>query len=51
LPGFGEDQFAMIDSGLELGSLDIATEVDQPAAIEKAVSCQCDDGKTVTIRG
>jgi hypothetical protein len=51
LPGFGEDQFAMIDSGLELGSLDITTEVDQPAAIEKDVSCQCDDGKTVTIRG
>lgn len=51
LPGFGEDQFAMIDTGLELGSLDIATEVDQPAEIKRGVSCQCDDGKTVTIQG
>lgn len=53
LPGFSEDQIQMFDSGLNLASLDLSTEVDQPIVTEKKeeVSCQCENGKTVTIEG
>ena len=52
LPGFSEDQIQMFDSGLDLASLDLSTEVDQPVVMEKKeVSCQCENGKTVTIEG
>jgi len=52
LPGFSEDQIQMFDSGLDLASLDLMSEVDQPIVMEKnEVSCQCENGKTVTIEG
>jgi len=51
LPGFSEDQLQMFDSGLDLASLDLTTEVDQPLVMKKEVSCQCENGKTVTIEG
>ena len=51
LPGFSEDQLQMFDSGLQLASLDLTTEVDQPLVMKKEVSCQCENGKTVTIEG
>lgn len=51
LPGFSEDQLQMFDSGLDLASLDLMTEVDQPLVMKKEVSCQCENGKTVTIEG
>jgi len=62
LPGFAEDQYSFIDTGLKLGSLDVTEssermEVDAPAEIrsavpedgEQGVSCSCTDGRTVTI--
>ena len=51
LPGFSEDQLQMFDSGLDLASLDLTTEVDQPLVMKTEVSCQCENGKTVTIKG
>lgn len=54
LPGMEEEQFAFIDSGLELGSMDLTTETDLPAVGEyettgEAVTCSCSDGKKVVI--
>lgn len=54
LPGFAEEQISFMDSGLELGSMDLMSEVDMPAPLEmpskKAkTSCQCDDGSKLTI--
>ena len=56
LPGMSEEQFATIDSGLELGSMDLTdtTELPIPGSFEtignaETVSCACSNGKTVTI--
>ena len=44
VPGFSEEQFGLLDSGLNLGSMDIAEEIDAPGT-----TCGCDNGQTVTI--
>lgn len=44
VPGFSEEQFGFLDSGLELGAMDIAEEIDAPVT-----QCGCDNGQTVTI--
>ena len=51
LPGFEEEQYAPVDSGLVLDSMDIETEVDAPISKDdaKSVSCGCSDGSTVSI--
>lgn len=50
LPGFEEDQYAPVESGLMLDSMDIGTEVDVPISKDaKSVSCGCSDGSTVSI--
>jgi hypothetical protein len=54
LPGFSEMQYDAVDSGLELAPLDVmGDEIDKPVTlkvrVQKQVTCQCDDGKTVTI--
>lgn len=50
LPGFEEDQYAPVDTGLMLDSMDIGTEVDVPISKDaKSVSCGCSDGSTVSI--
>lgn len=50
LPGFEEDQYAPVDTGLVLDSMDIETEVDAPISKDaKSVSCGCSDGSTVSI--
>lgn len=50
LPGFEEDQYAPVDTGLMLDSMDIGTEVDVPISKgAKSVSCGCSDGSTVSI--
>lgn len=50
LPGFLEEQFDVFDSGLKLGSLDIMEDVDKPIPmINRAVTCGCNDGTTITV--
>ena len=55
LPGISEEQFAMIDTGLSLGSLDTTdtTVLPKPAEYKsgngKSVTCSCEDGKKVVI--
>ena len=55
LPGMAEEQFAMIDTGLSLGSLDTTdnTVLPKPAEYKsgngKTVTCSCEDGKKVVI--
>lgn len=51
LPGFSELQFDVFDSGSMLAPLDVAGgEADAPAPLEGGrVSCQCDDGSSMTI--
>ena len=43
LPGMYEDQFSMIDSGMEYGSMDVVTSDGD------AVTCSCSDGRNVVI--
>jgi hypothetical protein len=55
LPGFSEMQYDAVDSGLELAPLDVmGDEIDKPVSlkvhVQKQATCQCDDGKTVTIK-
>ena len=55
LPGFSEMQYDAIDSGLELAPLDImGEEIDKPMTlkvrVQEQTTCQCDNGKTITIR-
>ena len=55
LPGMAEEQFAMIDTGLSLGSLDTTdnTVLPKPAEYKsgngKTVTCSCEDDKKVVI--
>ncbi|MDB4676312.1 hypothetical protein OAH93_01580 [Flavobacteriales bacterium] len=56
LPGFSEAQYDMFDSGSHLAPLDVmGGEVDKPVTlkvkVKEQVSCQCDDGKRITISG
>ena len=43
LPGMYEDQFQMVDSGMEYGSMDVVTSDGD------AVTCSCSDGRKAVI--